>query len=376
MKTSAMATSDMPMRLIMTQRALSVVLPMIIVTALLAPPTATADPVHYTYTVSNGRATITGYTGPGGNITIPDTLGAGYPVVHIDFYAFTEISSITRVTLPAGLETIREGAFSFCTSLTSLDLPASLIYIGSGAFSQCANLTGIVLPTNLISIGSAAFANCGSLASLDLPASLTYIGPSAFTLCANLTSIAIPAGLTTIESYVFMNCTRLARVEIPDGITTIGTSAFEGCTSLSSITIPDSVVTIGSYVFYNCSSLARLYFVGAPPSLRWFGFYATTATIYYLPSHAAQWPSTYDGRPALCWNPIIGNMSAPSSTTPFSFAITGTTNIPVAVEASTNLAARTWDRLLTTNIPPAGILEFSDADAASHPFRLYRVVGP
>lgn len=34
---------------------------------------ATADPSHYTYTVSSKRATITGYTGPGGDITIPDT---------------------------------------------------------------------------------------------------------------------------------------------------------------------------------------------------------------------------------------------------------------------------------------------------------------
>ncbi len=132
-----MATSDMPMRLIRTLRALSIVLPMIIVTTLLAPAVATADPVHYTYTVSRGKATITGYTGPGGDITIPDSLGAGYPVVHIDFYAFTEISSITRVTLPAGLETIREGAFSFCTRLNGSKSPRSSRWrVAGGARKQ------------------------------------------------------------------------------------------------------------------------------------------------------------------------------------------------------------------------------------------------
>lgn len=56
--------------------------------------------------------------------------------------------------------------------------------------------------------------------------------------------------------------------------------------------------------------------------------------------------------------------------------ITGTTNIPVAVEARTNLTAGTWDRLLTTNIPPVGILEFSDPAAAGHSTRFYRVVAP
>ena len=335
---------------------------------------ATADPSHYTYTVSSKRATITGYTGPGGDITIPDTLG-GYPVVFIYFYAFAENTSITRVTLPANLVTIYEGAFSFCTSLASITVPASLEFIGESAFSQCTSLAGIAFPTNLTTIGGAAFANCGRITSLELPASLTYIGSSAFTKCTGLTSIVIPASLTTIESYTFEECTSLTSVEIPDSITTIDTSAFEDCTSLSRIIIPDSVTTIGTSAFYHCPSLTRMYFVGAPPSLRWFGFYANTATIYYLPTHAARWSSTYDGRPTLCWNPVVDNMSAPSSTTPFSFAITGTTNIPVAVEARTNLAAGTWDRLLTTNIPPAGILEFSDP-AAGHPTRFYRVVAP
>ena len=314
---------------------------------------AIADPSHFAYTVSVGEATITGYTGPGGDITIPDTLG-GHPVVCIDFYAFAENSSITRVTLPADLVTIFEGAFFSCTRLASIDFPADLLLIGEGAFSQCTNLVGVALPTNLTFIGSAAFANCGRFASLSLPASLDYIGSSAFTGCNNLTSIAIPSGLTTIESYVFENCTRLAKVEIPASISRIDYNEFAGC-----------------------SNLTRMYFAGSPPSLIWYGFAASRATIYYLPSHADRWPSTYDGRPTLCWNPVVGNMTAPSSTTPFSFPITGTPSIPVAVEACANLSAGTWDRLLATNLPPAGVLEFTDTpDSSSHSSRFYRVVAP
>jgi len=36
----------------------------------------------YTYTTNNGAITITGYTGPGGALAIPDTIN-GYPVTSI-----------------------------------------------------------------------------------------------------------------------------------------------------------------------------------------------------------------------------------------------------------------------------------------------------
>ena len=41
----------------------------------------------YTYTVTDGEASITGYNGTGGDVTIPSTLD-GYPVVSIERSAF------------------------------------------------------------------------------------------------------------------------------------------------------------------------------------------------------------------------------------------------------------------------------------------------
>jgi hypothetical protein len=51
----------------------------------------------YTYTVSGGNATITGYTGAGGAISIPVTLG-GYPTVAIGDNAFSGKTAVTGVT--------------------------------------------------------------------------------------------------------------------------------------------------------------------------------------------------------------------------------------------------------------------------------------
>ena len=52
---------------------------------LLALPAAVQ--AQFTYTNNNGAITITGYTGPGGDVTIPDTI-SGLPVTSIGDYAF------------------------------------------------------------------------------------------------------------------------------------------------------------------------------------------------------------------------------------------------------------------------------------------------
>ncbi len=75
----------------------------------------------YIYTVNNGNATIIGYTGAGGAITIPSTLG-GYPMVAIGNSAFNSANGhlVTSVTIPSGLTSIGRNAFSNCASLTSI----------------------------------------------------------------------------------------------------------------------------------------------------------------------------------------------------------------------------------------------------------------
>ncbi|MCG7841182.1 MAG: hypothetical protein MIO87_04630, partial [Methanomassiliicoccales archaeon] len=50
----------------------------------------------FEYSVADGQATITGYTGPGGAVTIPATLG-GYSVVAIDAFSFGYGTSLTSV---------------------------------------------------------------------------------------------------------------------------------------------------------------------------------------------------------------------------------------------------------------------------------------
>ena len=68
---------------------------------LLTPETKAATEGYYTYTVSEGKATITKCdTSISGEVTIPAVLG-GYPVTTIGKTAFASCKNMTSITVPA-----------------------------------------------------------------------------------------------------------------------------------------------------------------------------------------------------------------------------------------------------------------------------------
>ena len=96
-------------------------------------------------------------------------------------------SEAVEYSVPDGVLTIDDWAFSSCEKLTALTLPNGLLSIGESAFSGCAGLTGITLPEGLENIGVQAFYACSSLSALNVPASVSAIGEYAFSECPNLT---------------------------------------------------------------------------------------------------------------------------------------------------------------------------------------------
>jgi hypothetical protein len=59
----------------------------------------------------------------------------------------------------------------------------------------------------------------------------------------------------------------------------------------------------------------------------------------------------------------------------FYFNITGTPDIPIEVDAGTNLTDGDWTPLLTTSLTD-GSLDFLDASYSNFPSRFYRNSGP
>jgi hypothetical protein len=146
----------------------------------------------YQYTLSNGQATITGYTGAGGAVAIPGNLNS-YHVVSIGSSAFFG-SALTSVSIPNSVTSI--GGYAFYNSaLTSVRIPYSLTSIGSSAFSNCYNLTSVSIPYSVTSIGSYAFSACVSLGFVSIPNSVTSIGVGAFS-SSGLGSVLLPPNLS------------------------------------------------------------------------------------------------------------------------------------------------------------------------------------
>ena len=140
-------------------------------------------------------------------------------------------------TIPDGVVSVMDWAFSDCSNLKSITIPDSITSIGNFAFKNCSSLTDVNIPDGVTSIEERTFYGCSSLTQITISASVTSIGEMAFDECQNLESINIPDSVMSIENSAFYNCSSLTQITIPDGVTFIGNGAFFNCKSLKSITI-------------------------------------------------------------------------------------------------------------------------------------------
>jgi hypothetical protein len=129
----------------------------------------------YCYTEAGGNATITGYVGAGGAVTIPDTLD-GFPVTAIGFIAFLS-KGLTSVTLPDSVTDIGIAAFQ-SNDLTSVVVPDAVTHIGDSAYLGN-DISTLTLGSSVSTIDGYAFDN-NSLTELTIPASVQNLGIRAF----------------------------------------------------------------------------------------------------------------------------------------------------------------------------------------------------
>ena len=178
--------------------------------------------------------------------------------------AFYNCTSLTKIEIPASVETIGNNIFDGCTSLQTVTFEKGSKFktIGSDVFSDCTSLTSIEIPASVEEIRGSAFFGCSSLKTVTFEKGSKLKTVAGFSHCTSLTTIEIPASVETIGQYAFNDCTSLHTVTFEKGskLKTIGDSTFSGCTSLISISIPASVETIEDQAFEGCSLLATVTF--------------------------------------------------------------------------------------------------------------------
>ncbi len=215
---------------------------------------AAAVDAQFTYKDVLGEAVITGYTGAGGKVEIPSTLGL-LPVTGIAEGAFERNHTVTEVVIPEGVTRIGERAFNDCTALATVSLPSTLTSIGKSAFYSCGSLTSVDVPASVTSIGDYAFFGCLSLVSANVPGTVTDWGEATFAYCYKLEKVTIGAGVTEVPARTFRDCKELATVELPASVTSVGRRAFQGCPALATCDVTH-LKTVGAYAF--ASSTGRL----------------------------------------------------------------------------------------------------------------------
>jgi hypothetical protein len=276
-------------------------------------PTLMSIGGDFTYSTNAGALTITGYTGPGGALSIPAEIN-GLPVVSIGADAFYNNSTLSGINIPEGVTNIEASAFEWCSGLINATIPASVASIGSFAFDQCYNLTSVYFYGNAPIADSTVFeyddkatayylsgttgwgsyiggiptalwngvttgngnqfiyaTNSGAITvtqyigpggGVAIPAAVnglpvTCIGADAF-FDTGVSSVSIPSSVTNIGASAFEWCGELTNVVMTNGLGSIGDYAFHACTNLAHVAIPGGVTAIGNYAFWECYNLSNV----------------------------------------------------------------------------------------------------------------------
>ncbi len=178
----------------------------IILLPLASAPARAESEGDWDYYISGNTATVSGYSGAGGNVTIPSTLGG------------------KQVT------TIGRNAFSGCSALQSVAIPNSVTDIGSRAFYGCDALKRV----NISDLAAWCSMKCASDFSNPLSyAHVLYLNGKA------VTKLVVPDGVTAISAYAFSGCSTLRSVSFPASVTEVGACAFAGCDNITRVDAAD-----------------------------------------------------------------------------------------------------------------------------------------
>ena len=186
----------------------------------------------FAYSVAEGAATLTAYTGEAAVVRVPALLG-GVPVTKI-----------------------AEGVFQNREQLKVLILPATVTHFGTDFLKNTA-LTALCTP--LLDDGNKSFLKSITyLKLLAVPsAAQAFMLPANYLEnCNALVALELPAG-SELGDFALVNCKKLMYLNA-DVLTKVGEKALEGCSSLQSLKFGTGLSQLGFAALRDCNSLMEL----------------------------------------------------------------------------------------------------------------------
>lgn len=192
--------------------------------------------------------------------------------------SFNFFNGILNLPISNSLNTIEKYSFSMCSSLTEISLPPTITSIKKCAFS-CSSVESISFPSSFIEFEKGWCKNTPKLTKITVDSNNSYlkeidnkflIGKSSkesekfdilYFCVRNIQTGIIPNSIKVIGSFSFEKCTNIQNIDIPLSVTKIEKGAFKGCSSLTKITIPQFVRSIGKFSFNDCFKLEHVSFL-------------------------------------------------------------------------------------------------------------------
>lgn len=216
---------------------------------------------------------------------------------------FTELGDKETISIPEGVETIHEYAFSRHFNLKEINLPDSLVTvekralsytgikkivfgnnvrkISVDAFLNCPHLSLVRLNEGIESIESGAFRRC-PIRSVQLPESLAFMGESVFDASFNGINVQLFVDesnphikndgraiyIISETGMILKKAQTLNYLQVHEskvkhcseyyvkaGTTHINRGAFSECWGLRTVILPEGLISIGNYAFNLCPQL-------------------------------------------------------------------------------------------------------------------------
>ena len=198
--------------------------------------------------------------------------------------AFQGCSSLTNITIPAGVETVGVEAFYGCSALKTVvfEENSKLTAIPASMFRACSALKSVNIQKGIKEIGFGAFLDCSALesATFEEGSALTMIHGQAFrrtglksldlSKCSSLTNLGTSWLYNAEETFTDKNWNQVYDEGEPyvdanengvfDGnnIKTADGYQFADSAELEVIALPNSIEFINEYAFQNCTALKRI----------------------------------------------------------------------------------------------------------------------